>query len=123
VDSQFVQDPDQDFNVLRFGLREWDKVKPYLLKDFYVLTPWHSERDTTGFTAYCYYDPEASKGVLLAFRQERCQVGSLSFRLPFGGGPFRFRDEDTGNIFTSDGDGTLEFPAPRTAKLIWVEQL
>lgn len=125
VDSQFVQDPDQDFNVLRFGLREWDKVKPYLLKDFYVLTPWHSERDTTGFTAYCYYDPEASKGVLLAFRQEQCQVDNLSFQLPFAQGEhtYRFRDEDTGNIFTSDGDGTLEFPAPRTAKLIWVEQL
>ena len=125
VDSQFVQDPDQDFNVLRFGLREWDKVKPYLLKDFYVLTPWHSERDTTGFTAYCYYDPEAEKGVLLAFRQERCQVDTLSFRLPFAQGEhtYCFRDEDTGNIFTSDGDGTLEFPAPRTAKLIWVEQL
>jgi alpha-galactosidase len=123
VDSQFVQDPDQDFGILRFGLREWDKVKPYLLKDFYVLTPWHSERDTTGFTAYCYYDPEAEKGVLLAFRQERCQRSTLSFRLPFAQGTYRFRDEDTGEVFTSGGDGTLSFPAPRTAKLIWVEQL
>ena len=57
VDSQFVQDPDQDFDLLRWGLREWKRVSPSLRKDFYVLTPWHPETETTGFTAYVFFDP------------------------------------------------------------------
>ena len=47
------------------------------------LTPWHPEMDTTGFTAYAFYDPDASSGVLLAFRQEKCREASLSLSLPF----------------------------------------
>ena len=29
VDSQFTQDPDQDFDMLRFGLNEWKQVRPF----------------------------------------------------------------------------------------------
>lgn len=125
VDSQFVQDPDQDFGNLRFGLREWTQVAPYLLKEFYPLTPWHKEKDTSDFTAFCYYDPEAEKGVLLAFRQENCPRERLSFRLPFAGEGRRysFRDADTSAVFVSDGSGELDFGAPRSARLVWVEQI
>ena len=73
VDSQFVYDESQNFDMLRFGLNEWKKVAPYLLKEFYTLTPWHKEKDNTDFTAFCYYDPEKEDGVILAFRQERCE--------------------------------------------------
>lgn len=70
MDAQFVQDPDQDFDILRFGLNEWKSIRHLLLKDFYVLTPWHSPTDKSGFTAFAYVDEEAEDGVLFIFRME-----------------------------------------------------
>jgi hypothetical protein len=124
VDSQFVQDPDQDFGILRFGLSEWKKLRPYLLKDFYVLTPWHTERDTYSFTALSYYDEETHRGALLAFRQENCPESELTVSLPYvpAGATARLTDEDSGESFTLEaGKLTLSFDAPRTARLLWVE--
>ncbi len=128
VDSQFVQDPSQDFGLLRWGLNEWKRVNPYLLKDFYVLTPWHPEMDTAGFTAYAFYDPDASSGVLLAFRQEKCREASLSLSLPFAkpGCRVALVDEDTGTALEADGASaaqggvTLCFSHPRQARLLWI---
>ncbi len=128
VDSQFVQDPDQDFNMLRRGLREWKRVSAYLLKDFHVLTPWHTEGDVYGFTAYAFYDPERASGVLLAFRQEKCMEDTLPVTLSFAGGQGRFTltDEDTGRVLETSGAEaseygvSLRFPAPRQARLLWL---
>ena len=121
VDSQFYADPDQDFSVLRNGLKEWKKVAPYLLKEFYVLTPYHKIDDTTGFTAYAYFDPETEKGVLLAFRQENCADSSLTLDLSFAGRKITLTDEDTKEEYETDGSLTLQFDQPRTAKLLWIE--
>jgi alpha-galactosidase len=121
VDSQFYADPDQDFSVLRNGLNEWKKVNPYLLKEFYVLTPYHKIDDTTGFTAYAYYDPETEKGVLLAFRQENCADTSLMVNLPFADRKYTLTDEDTKEEYETDGSLTLRFDQPRTAKLLWIK--
>ncbi|MBR4537280.1 MAG: alpha-galactosidase [Clostridia bacterium] len=123
VDSQFVQDPDQDFDLLRRGLREWKRVSPYLLKDFYVLTPWHPETETTGFTAYAFFDPETLYGVLLAFRQEKCQEEMVALPLPFAGEgeAFVLQDEDTGDTLNADRSGiTLRFEKRRQARLLWI---
>ena len=123
VDSQFTQDPDQDFEMLRWGLREWKQVSPYLLKDFYVLTPWHTEKDVYGFTAYAFLDPETASGVLLAFRQEKCREDSLSVTLPFvsGGQEVTLKDQDTGETLTgSAGTFVIRFDRPRQARLLWI---
>jgi hypothetical protein len=56
---------------------------PYLLKDFYVLTPWHSQEDKSGFTAYSFYDGDEQRGVMLLFRMEACSEDRLTVRLPF----------------------------------------
>ena len=128
VDSQFVQDPDQDFGVLRFGLKEWKRVAPYLLKEYYVLTAWHFWEDTTGFTAFSYYDPDQKKGVLLAFRQERCAQCELCVTLPYvkKGTVCVLTDEDTGEVCRVSGETmenaglTLSFGQPRMARLLWV---
>ena len=121
VDSQFVQDPDQDFGVLRFGLKEWRRVSPYLLKDFYTLTPWRAEKENDGFFAFCYFDPEAEKGALLAFCQEECQEKELTLDLPFEG-EYLFTDEDSGERFGAEKSLTVRFSGPREAKLLWVER-
>lgn len=125
VDSQFVQDPDQNFNVLRFGLREWKQVSPYLLKNFYPLTPWHSEQDKFGFTAFCYYDTETEKGVLLAFRQECCLLDNLGVILPFADkdSKYKLTDADTGTEEVVTQNLSLRFPHPRCARLLWIERL
>ncbi len=122
VDSQFAQDPEQDFGLLRWGLREWKQVSAYLLEDFYVLTPWHTEKDVFGFTAYAFYAPGSSSGVLLAFRQEKCGEDTLSVSLPFtaDGRRYALKDQDTSEILTGGGVFTLRFSHPRQARLLWI---
>ena len=109
--------------MLRWGLREWKQVNAYLLKDFYLLTPWHTEKDVYGFTAYAFWDAESASGVLLAFRQEKCMEGCLSVTLPFasGGQVFTLKDQDTGEMLSgSAGDFILRFSHPRQARLLWI---
>lgn len=124
VDSQFVYDPTQDFSMLRFGLHEWKKVSPYLLKDFYTLTPWHKECDRFGFTAFCYYDPEKEEGVLLSFRQEFCVNDTLTIALPFvsQGEKVQLIDEDTKEVTIAQNTAKLYFDHPRKARLLWVKK-
>ena len=122
VDSQFVQDPDQDFGVLRSGLKEWKRVSPYLLKDFYTLTPWHAEKEKDGFCAFLYFDPEEEKGVLLAFCQEECEGRELTLDLPLEG-EYLFTDEDSGDSFTAEKSFTIHFDQSREARLLWIERV
>ena len=128
VDSQFVQDPGQDFDLLRWGLKEWKRLSPYLLKDFYVLTPWHTAEDTYGFTAYAFFDPETASGALLAFRQEKCEEGSVLITLPFAKGAdcVTLADEDSGQIMEASAADAkqgiaLRFSQPRQARLLWIQ--
>lgn len=126
VDSQFVQDPDQDFGMLRFGLKEWKTVAPYMLKDFYTLTPWHKEKDVTDFTAFAYVDPETERGVLLAFRQERCKRDTLHLRLPFveGGEQWSLTDADSQQTIQLEAqDLSLTFADVRTARLLYLKKI
>lgn len=125
VDSQFVYNESQNFDMLRFGLREWEIISPYLLKEFYTLTPWHKENDTTDFTAFCYYDPDKDEGVMLAFRQEKCNREQLCIQLPFASSDdnYLITDEDNGVETITNGTVTLLFDTPRTAKLLWVKKI
>ena len=122
--SKFAQDPEGDFSVLRKGLTEWKKLSPYLLKEFYPLTPWHKEKDNTDFAAFCYYDPEAEEGAILAFRQEACLRERLTVVLPFAdkGARFLLTDEDSGAQETTNERIELYFDRPRTARLLWVKK-
>ena len=124
VDSQYCQDPGQDFDNLRFGLHEWQKLNRYLLEDFYVHTPWHDHNYREGFTAYSYIDPAAEEGVLFAFRMEDCPADTLTITLPYAKeGTWVLTDADTGETVCCDG-GTvvLHFAEPRTARLLWVKR-
>ncbi|MCR5682699.1 MAG: alpha-galactosidase [Clostridiales bacterium] len=123
VSSSFVMNPDQNFSPLREGIREWKSVRPYLLKEFYPLTPWHAEHEKTGFTAFAYYDPDKEEGVLLAFRQEDCDEAILTTALPFEqDASWSVRDADTGEENTVSGEFTLAFEKPRTARLFFIRR-
>lgn len=130
---QPTQNPNTDFEIYRFALNEWRRVAPYLLKEFYVLTPWHKEIDetkhgdidSTDYTVFCYFDPETEKGVVLAFREENCGKDYYSLALPFAekGVKYRLRDEDTEEIIVVDGITKLYFPTARLARLLWLEKI
>ena len=125
VDSQYVQDPDQDFDNLRFGLAEWKKVSGYMMKDFYPLTEWHDHTYRAGFTAYSFVDPAEDRGFVMAFRMEDCGEDTLTLTLPYAvDGTWRLTDEDTGVFYdVTDGKVTLTFAQSRTARLLWAEKI
>ena len=130
---QPTKKPDTDFEIYRFALNEWAKLKDYLLKEFYVFTPWHREPDlrehagvdANEFTAFAYYDEEKGKGCLLAFREEICQKATHSISLSCieKGAKFRLIDEDTKEEIIVDGIVDLYFDKPRTARLLWIEKI
>lgn len=129
VDFQFVQNKENNFDILRFGLKEWKKVAPYLLKDFYILTPWHSENDRTSFSAFCYFDEETESGVIQLFRMERCEEDTIKIKLSFAenGKRYTLTDEDSGEAFSSDGKTLREngicftLKELRSARLVWIK--
>ncbi|MBO5370244.1 MAG: hypothetical protein J6B23_06170, partial [Clostridia bacterium] len=117
IDARFVHEPDMDYDLLRFGINEWKKVKPYLLKEFYTLTPWHSEDEKDSFTAYTYFDPETECGVLFVFRQEECETDKIEIELPFDTSAM-LTDVDTQKQFIAEnGIFTACLDKKRTAKL------
>jgi len=127
VSAQWVQYPDTDFDMLRFGISEWDSVKEFLLKDYYVLTPWKPESDRTEWTSYIYYDPETDKGVLFGFRMEDCDMPSCAVNLSMLNAEkdYELRDADNGVIGCFKGSDlingyTLEHDKPRSSSLIFI---
>lgn len=124
--GRFTQDENYDFDTLRFGLSEWNRLNKYLTKDFYPLTKWKKKTDRTGFTAHCYMDPDTNEGILLAFRMEDCEQTELVLSLPFveKGEIYACTDEDNGNVFNlENGELKLYFDAPRTSKLLWIKKV
>lgn len=127
VDSQFVQDPGQDFSVLRAGLEEWKKLNRYLLKDFYILTPWRNKDQKDGFTAYSFYDPEEEKGFILLFRMEQCENEFLKIKIPYvrPGCMYTLTDEDSRETFAISAEElivTFKLIEKRSARLVWIEK-
>ena len=122
VNVRFATKPEENYDMIRFGLSEWDRVKGYLLKEFYPLTPWHHAWDVFSFTAFCFFDPEEEKGVLLAFRQEACVPDVLKLALPFAEGRrFTLTDEYSGEVFSVTDRIELRFSDVRESKLLWIK--
>jgi alpha-galactosidase len=127
LSAQWVQDPNTDFELIRFGIREWGTVKDYLLKDFYLLTPWNGPEDKTHWTSYVYFDPEKDSGVFFAFRMEEAAEVSCLHRLTMlnPGRTYELRDADKGVIGMFKGSElaagyTVTHPLPRSAALIYI---
>jgi alpha-galactosidase len=127
LSAQWIQDPQTDFDLIRSGLREWETVKDYLLKDFYLLTPWNGPEDKTHWTCYVYFDPETDSGVLFSFHMEEAAECSYVHRLTMLNSEHQYelRDADTGVIGTFTGHElavghTVTHPLPRSAALIYI---
>ena len=127
LSAQWVQDPKTDFEMIRFGLREWETVKDYLLKDFYLLTPWRLPTDKMHWTSYVYFDPEKDSGVLFAFRMEEAAERSYSHQLTMLNPErtYELRDAEKGVLGTFKGSElakgfTVTHGQPRSAALIYI---
>lgn len=125
LSAQWVQDPNTDFELIRFGLREWGTVKDYLLKDFYLLTPWNEPGDKTHWTSYIYFDPEKDSGVMFAFRMEEAAECSCTHQLTMLNPEqiYELSDADNGVMERFKGSElakgyTVTHPQPRSAALI-----
>ena len=70
----FSTDKTLDYETLRYCTNEWRMMNRYLLKDFYVLTPYNNVTDDSNWTVYEYYDSCDDSGVIQAFRQAQCEL-------------------------------------------------
>ncbi|MBO4553662.1 insulinase family protein [bacterium] len=125
IGGQVTQNPDLDLDLMRSILKEWRSLEDLLLKDYYVLTPWHDENDLKGWTAFAYNDPEIGKAVVLAFRQDECEEDTCVLKLPFAkvNKTYEFKDEDSGKVWQCQGSELIEgikatLPEKRSS-LLW----
>ena len=123
------QNPDLPYDLLRKSIAEWEKVSPFMTKDFYVLTPWRSKNDTECFTAFMFMD--AQKGVLFIFRGENSPQKEITLSLK------GLRDEKMYKLTDADdpqnpavlkGDtlirGSLfKLENPRSSSIIFIEEI
>ena len=72
---------DLDYPLLRRMIAEFRRVEPYLLGDFYPLTPYSLEPDA--WMAWQFDRPEAGEGAVQAFR--RPKSGQLEVRIKLRG--------------------------------------
>lgn len=63
----------ETYDRLNANIEEYRKFTDYLYGDYYLLTPWHSPSDLSGWTAWEFFDAEKEEGVIQLFRQDTCE--------------------------------------------------
>lgn len=71
--------PDQDYALLRRMVAEFRRVQAYLLGDYYPLTGYSLEKTT--WMAWQFDAPEQGGGFVQAFRRERSDAETMTFKL------------------------------------------
>lgn len=103
--AEFSHNPNYDFNLLRRNIAEWRSINDLLLKDFYVITSWHSGGDAGGWDVFAYDDAEKGESIILAFRQAESPYPSCEARLKFAdpSAQYEITDADTGKSVRMQG--------------------
>jgi alpha-galactosidase len=70
---------DLDYKLLKDMIAEFHKVQPYLLGDYYPLTPHSMEK--TACIAWQFDEPDAGGGFVQAFRREEAKEDALTLKL------------------------------------------
>lgn len=131
VHSWHYKKDEINWDVLKQGVCEWNSIKDYFLKDFYVLTPQREIEDDKNWTAFEYFDGDNGKGVVQAFRPDNCTEPALSIKIKGlnKNKAYSIRDFDGVNsadcILGSElSEGfTLVAKAPRTAIVLEIKEL
>ncbi|MBI4606205.1 MAG: alpha-galactosidase [Planctomycetes bacterium] len=74
-----VRRKDLDYESIRRLDREWRRVAPFYLGDYYPLTPYSSADDA--WMAWQFHDPGSDAGVVQAFRRSRSPFFGVQLRL------------------------------------------
>jgi alpha-galactosidase len=69
----------QDFELLRRTVEQFRRIEPYLLGDYYPLTPFSLAREV--WMAWQFDRPEIGEGVVQAFRRAECTDDVVRLRL------------------------------------------
>lgn len=109
----WTHDVDLDYDRVRATYYEWQRFRHLLLKDFYVLSPWHAIQDNSGWTVFAWHDRDKDETLIQAFRQETCPDEEVVIRLPFLQQARNYRMEDLGCGETSETDRSSEGDASR----------
>jgi alpha-galactosidase len=72
-------DPKRDVKTFRQAVGEIRQIDPYLLGDYYPLTPYSVDSDV--WIAWQYDSPEKGGGVVQAFRRDESAVASMNLKL------------------------------------------
>ncbi len=123
-----TRNPNEDFDGIRKGVKEWRSISELLLKDYYTLTDWHPENYDEAISATAYFDPEKEEGIIILLRQDHCEYDKVTVKLPFAedGRDYSLTDADSGETVSVKGDvlkNGYEFTLPekRTSKLITIK--
>ena len=74
-----VRRPDVDWDLYRRLVSQWRQVADCFLGDYYSLTPY--SRDEDRWIAWQFDRPAEGDGMIQAFRREKCEESSMTFRL------------------------------------------
>jgi alpha-galactosidase len=96
-----------DVALLRRLVAEWRAIGPYLLGDYYPLTPYSRAEDH--WLAWQFHRPEMGDGIVQAFRRADCEKATqlLALRAVDPAAKYRVRDLET--------DTTVEWPGEELA--------
>ena len=126
---RWSQSPDLNYDVIRAAIKEWRAINHMFVKDMYVLTPYHKERDKTGWTVIAYDDADVGESILLAYRMEACEADTCTVSLPFAidGAEYELVDYDTSEQTLLSGARlrqalTLTLDRPRSSKLMIIRR-
>ena len=103
---------DLDYEMIRKIFKEWYTLGDCYYGDFWPLTPYSLE--STDWIAWQFDRPEVGRGVVQAFRRDRCVYESA--RLPLSGlqedARYRITDLDSGEQTELDGRELLQRGLP-----------
>ncbi len=68
-----------DYALLQRMIAEFRQVQPFLLGDYYPLTPYSLEE--TAWIAWQFHEPELGGGIVQAFRREECAAETCVLQL------------------------------------------
>ena len=69
----------QDLGTIKTYYDEWRRIAPLMLADYYPLTPYNLQLDQ--WIAWQFNRPEQGDGVIQAFRRDKCEEATRTFRL------------------------------------------
>jgi alpha-galactosidase len=70
---------DLDYDLLRRSVEQFRKIEPYLLGDYYPITPYW--KDEKFWMAWQFDRPETGEGVMQVFRRSECESASTRLML------------------------------------------